>query len=319
MRRFFAQRWFLFVLMTLLLGGLALCGPLAFLPRLTPKLVVIGVVMLATSLATNFGLVLRARDSWLAVGLALLVNAGVAPPLGWLIGRPLPPPLAEGLVVAMTVPCTIAAAIVWTRRGGGNDAAAALTSMISNFSCFLVLPFWTGLLMGATVDIKPRELMIKLLLGIAAPMVAGQLIRAPRRVGAWADRQKRLLSLIAQWGVLFMALLGAIEAGNAMRGSEFRPTSGHWLLLVGMIIVLHMVLLAVAAAAGWAARLGPADALAVTIAGSQKSMAVGVGVALQFGPMTIFPLITYHFAQLLIDTVVVDRHRRKTGPEQPPA
>lgn len=315
MRRFFAQRWFLIVLMTFLLGGLACGGPLAFLPRVTPKLLVIGVVMLATSLATNFGLVLRARDSWLAVGLALLVNAGVAPPLGWLIGRPLPPLLSEGLIVAMSVPCTVAAAIVWTRRGGGNDAAAALTSMISNFSCFLVLPFWTGVLMGATVDIRPRELMIKLLCCIAVPMLVGQLLRLPRRIGGWADRHKRGLGLIAQWGVLLLALIGAIEAGNSMRVSEFRPSTTDWLMVIGMVIVLHLILLAVARAAGRAAGLGPADALAVTIAGSHKSMAVGVGVALQFGSMTIFPLITYHFAQLLIDTAVVDRHRRRHNVE----
>lgn len=311
MRRFLAERWFLVVLMASLIGGLAFSPQLAAIPRYSPKLGVIAVVMLATSLATNFGLALRARDSWSAVALALLVNAGAAPPLGWLMGRPLPPLMAEGLAVAMCVPCTIAAAIVWTRRGGGNDAAAALTSMISNFSCFLVLPLWTGLLLGATVDTKPGELMVKLLLGIAAPMLLGQVLRLSRPVGRWADEQKAALGLVAQWGVLLMALLGAIEAGNAILASEFRPSAADWLLMAAVIIVLHLALLAIAAAAARLAGIGPADALAVIVAGSQKSMAVGVGVALQFGPMTIFPLITYHFVQLLIDTLVVDRHRRR--------
>ena len=127
MRRFFAERWFLLVLMTLLMSGLAWSRQLLWLSQASPKLLVIAVVMLATSLATNFKTALAARASWAAVGAALVVNAGLAPPLGWLIGRPLPELIAQGLVVAMSVPCTIAAAIVWTRRGGGNDAAAALT------------------------------------------------------------------------------------------------------------------------------------------------------------------------------------------------
>ena len=62
-----------------------------------------------------------------AAWLGAFMNAGVCPPLGWLASLVLPPELAIGVIVATTVPCTLATAAVWTRRAGGNDAVAFLS------------------------------------------------------------------------------------------------------------------------------------------------------------------------------------------------
>ena len=75
-----------------------------------------------------WGTIRRPGAAWLGA----FMNAGVCPPLGWLASRVLPPELAIGVIVAATVPCTLATAAVWTRRAGGNDAVAFLVTMITN-------------------------------------------------------------------------------------------------------------------------------------------------------------------------------------------
>ena len=141
-------------------------------------------------------------------------------------------------------------------------------------------------------------------------MLAGQLLRLAAPVAAWSERHKQGISLLAQWGVLSLAFFGAVDAGQAMLTSDARPAPLDWLALLAVVSVLHISL----ATLGWLAAttvgLAPPERLTVLIAGSQKTLAVGLGVASHFGPMALFPLVTYHMTQLFIDTVIVDRWRR---------
>ena len=50
-------------------------------------------------------------------------------------------------------------------------------------------------------------------------------------------------------------------------------------------------------------------AVAVGFAGSQKTLMVGLTIALQFGGLTILPMLAYHVLQLLIDTLLANRLR----------
>ncbi|MCA9241795.1 MAG: bile acid:sodium symporter [Planctomycetales bacterium] len=310
MRRILLNSWFLIVLCCAMAIGLGLSSALAPLSAKVSREVVIGVVMLATSLSMDFRRLTAGRGNWIAVALACVVNSALAPPLGWLAGRLLSSALAQGLIIAMCVPCTIASAIVWTRRGAGNDAATAMVTLLTNFGCFLVLPFWTGLLLGESTSADPVALVWKLLACVAAPMLAGQLLRLAAPVAAWSERHKQGISLLAQWGVLSLAFFGAVDAGQAMLTSDARPAPLDWLALLAVVSVLHISL----ATLGWLAAttvgLAPPERLTVLIAGSQKTLAVGLGVASHFGPMALFPLVTYHMTQLFIDTVIVDRWRR---------
>ena len=78
-----------------------------------------------------------------------------------------------------------------------------------------------------------------------------------------------------------------------------------------MLIVItggvHLVLFAM----GWywtkAIGAPRADMLAAAISGSQKTLAVGLSVAMEFGPLAILPMIVYHTLQLLIDAVLVEK------------
>ena len=53
--------------------------------------------------------------------------------------------------------------------------------------------------------------------------------------------------------------------------------------------------------------MAPAEQLAVAFAGSQKTLMVGLAIALPFGGLTVLPMLVFHIEQLLIDTLLADR------------
>ena len=57
-------------------------------------------------------------------------------------------------------------------------------------------------------------------------------------------------------------------------------------------------------------RLPWGDQLAVAFAGSQKTLMVGMNVSMGAG-FSVLPMVAYHVGQLLVDTVIADRLRKR--------
>ena len=69
--------------------------------------------------------------------------------------------------------------------------------------------------------------------------------------------------------------------------------------------------------AGGVLRLGEADRRACVIAGSQKTLPIGILVSQATGlPFSLLPMLMFHTSQLFVDTWVADRLRRRS-PEEP--
>lgn len=303
--------WFLASLAVVLVVGLGAAPQLEGVVSAIPRLGLIAAIMFVTALPIDFAATSKAHGASRAVGLAVAINTIVAPLGGGLAALALPGELAVGLVVAAASPCTVASAAVWTRRGKGNDGVAVLVTIITTLACFLVMPFWTGVLLGQSAGHEGlyTGLVLKLLAAVVAPIVVAQLLRKSSKVDHFAKTSKASLSLAAQIGVLAMAFVGAVESGLKLRSMPAPLAASDWLLVAVLAAVLHTSLLI----GGWwtakSAGIARAEAIAVAIAGSQKTLAVGIGIALEFGGLAIFPMIAYHVLQLLIDTVFVDRVR----------
>jgi solute carrier family 10 (sodium/bile acid cotransporter), member 7 len=247
-----------------------------------------------------------------------LINLGIAPPLGWLASRLLPPELATGVIIATVVPCTLAAATVWTRRAGGNDAVAILVTMITNLACFLVVPAWLSVLIGdaanTAAEVNLGVMVQQLALLVVAPIVVAQLLRQWQPLAGWAGRRKIALSVLAQFGILSFVFAGAVRCGEELQ----RATSGQALsvgnlaMMILLVVVIHLLLLSLGLGAASLLRMSRPDAIAVGIAGSQKTIMVGLHVAVQIAPLAILPMVSYHAAQLLLDTVIADWLRERT-------
>jgi sodium/bile acid cotransporter 7 len=313
MLRALKNRWFLAALAMLLAAGIfghaALEGFTAKIP--VDPLVASVLFVMALSLAPGaLGSTMRRPTAPL---LAIGINLALLPPLGWFFGRLLPLDLADGLAVAASVPCTLGSAAVMTRRAGGNDSIALVVTMVTNLACFIVTPAWVQLLTGRTGGPQQSfaELVLKLAMLVLAPIVAGQALHRIPRVGAWATRHRTPLGVYAQLGILTMVLVGAVKCGEqiASLGSRLSSLSGQ----IGLMLVLTTVLHLTAWACGWwaAGRVGlpRKDQAAVAFAGSQKTLMIGLAIAVEFGGLAVLPMMAYHVGQLLVDTLLADRLR----------
>lgn len=302
------RNWFLLLLLGVLALGMWLGPVLADPLKRFPRGVLVAAVMFITALPMSFDQLAQAVRNRSAVGLALLLSTVVAPPMAWLAGFLLRDALAVGLVVAASVPCTLASAAVWTRRGGGNDAIALVVTMVTNMGCFVVLPCSLWLLLGQSeTKLDALALSLRLLLLVVLPVTLAQLLRRRTAVLEWAGRQRQQLSLAAQLGMLGMVLYGAVGAGQMLRRID-RGTIDwvDWGTLLVVVLGVHLLLFA---AGWWGSRLlghPPSIQLAVAIAGSQKTLMIGLDVALAFGGLAILPMVAYHVTQLLVDTLLVD-------------
>jgi solute carrier family 10 (sodium/bile acid cotransporter), member 7 len=315
MLTFLSRRLFLLGLIVVLVAGIGWPAQMAPLARFLPSNVIVAAVTLIMALPLEtsalWNAVRRPGPAWLATA----INSGVAPPLGWLASRALPPELAAGVIVATSVPCTLATAAVWTRRAGGNDAVAFLVTMITNLSCFIVVPAWLWLLVGVRADIDYGRIIMGLIMLIVLPIVVGQILRQWPPIGLRATAHKHALSRLAQCGVLLMVFVGAVDCGKNISGRA-QLSAENLAIMVGAVAAVHLVLLLIGLAS--ARRLGfdRGDAIAVAFSGSQKTLMVGAYLALTVGPLAILPMVAYHAAQLVIDTLVADRWHAEsnTGP-----
>ena len=307
------RHWFLLLLIATLSIGMCWAEQLAPLADSLPCAWIIGSVLLAMALPLSLDALARTvRSPWPAL-LAVAINYLLVPLLAWFFGRVLMPDLALGLIIAAAVPCTLASAAVWTRLAGGNEGVSLLVTIVTNLSCFLVTPALIQVCSGghATAVIPFGEMAVKLLVLIVLPLVLAQLLRRIRGVSHWADQSKPLLSGCAQVGILVIVFVGAVHCGTKIGALVGRPSDFGGQLVVLLVIVAVVHLLAWASGFWAAGRCGIArpEQIAVAFAGSQKTLMVGLAIALQFGGLTILPMLAYHVVQLLIDTLLAHRLR----------
>jgi sodium/bile acid cotransporter 7 len=321
MVRMLQRRWFLTALAALLTAGITWHRELNLLVERMPQDAIIGSVLFVMAFSLQSGAMmqaLRRPAGWL---IAIGVNVILLPPTAWLAGRWLAQDLADGLVIAASVPCTLGSAAVITRRAGGNDTIALLVTVVTNLACFVVTPAWVKLLTGRTGGPQQSfgELVSRLAVLVALPIVAGQLLRTLPRVGRWATRHRSALGVYAQLGILAMVLVGAVRCGQQLDrlGSGIGLLAGQLAAVAALVAAIHLAAWAVGFWAAGRAGLPREDRSAVAFAGSQKTLMIGLAIALDFGGLAVLPMMAYHVEQLLIDTLLADRLHAGKSPSGP--
>jgi len=315
---------FLIALAIVVIAGLAGWEPLVVAAEsaaLRGGIVALVMFLMALPIgARDFGRTLRRPAAPLA---GIGINTLFQPLAAWPIAQLLPADVGEGLIVAAIIPCTLASAAVWTRRGGGNDAVALVVTVITNAACFVVAPCWLWVQLGRGDDpARWLALVPQLALQVVAPMAVAQLLRRSARIATWGTDHKRQLSLAAQIGILAMVGLGSARVSGRVAEAGAAATLLALLPMIAAVVSLHLLAFWAGLVSARTLRLDRADTLAVAIAGSQKTLMVGLSLAVDLG-CSILPLVSYHVAQLVIDTWLVDRWRmageRREGTAETPA
>jgi sodium/bile acid cotransporter 7 len=324
------REWFLTSLTVLILLGLGLgrggWGPVVspWAARIDPR-VTTAVVLFLMSVSLDSAALGRSLRTPGPVVIACLLCYGLLPLLAWgLSGLQGHPDLALGLMIAASVPSTLASASVMTRRAGGNDAVSLLATLITNATCVVVTPLWLVATTGTSVQFDVPAMMQSLLFAALLPTVLGQAVRRIPGVRLTIDRHKPAISAIAQLFIELIVLTAALRAGIAWRELALAPSASTPLTLGAFLwmglgaAALHLVVWWI----GWklTTRLGwsEADAVGVSFSGSQKTLPVGLLVATDpatFGtshPFAIFPMLVFHIGQLFFDSALASWLKRRS-------
>lgn len=310
------QNWFMVALISCLVAGFCMAGPGGFLAESRwLKWLIVSLTMIAMTWPLKTSSLVDAATNPYPALLASLINMVVAPLLAWPLSHLLADDMRSGFVLAASVPSTLASASVWTRRAGGNDSIAMMVTIITNGLCFLVTPACVFLLIGKQMTgFSLTDTIWKLFLFVVLPMALGQALRLPRGMGQWATANKPKFALVAQIGILSMVLLGSIKMGQTLKIESLGAIANQLLFVIVLVSGLHLALFFMGFYAGRFTGQNPQNAIAIGFSGSQKTLMIGLGVAVSMG-LNIIPIVAYHAMQLIIDTLIADRFQKTKAGE----
>ena len=218
-------------------------------------------------------------------------------------------------MIAATVPCTMAAASVWTRKAGGNDAVSLLVTMLTNGTCFLFTPLWLSLIVGSSFEFDTYAMMRRLIVSALIPATLGQLARLSQRLRQFATDHKPGVGAVAQICVLIIVFAAAfLKAGPQLSGNGGPGIGLLPILLVwASCIAVHLTAMFIAWHGSRLLGITRDDRVAIAFAGSQKTLPIGLLVANHFGGFALFPMLMFHASQLFIDTWIAERIAEKDG------
>jgi sodium/bile acid cotransporter 7 len=236
-------------------------------------------------------------------------------------------PLYQGLLFLTLVPSTIQSSIAFTSIARGNVPAAICAGSFSSLAGILLTPLLAAALLGGSGGGFSADSLVKIVLQLLVPFLAGQLLRrceigrgraqrAERdggpRAGSFITRHKKVLGLVDRGSILLVVYTAFSEGMNQGIWHQVSPAR------LGGLLAVEAVLLALMLALTWyggkALGFGRADRIAIQFAGSKKSLASGLPMAgVLFGAhasLAVLPLMLFHQMQLMVCAVLAKRRAR---------
>lgn len=147
--------------------------------------------------------------------IAIIINFGVTPFIGYFIGKiifPDTPLAAVGLLLTCLLP-TSGMTISWTGFAKGNVSAAVKMTIIGLIIGSLATPLYLKLLMGTVVSISLGEIFLQIIFIVFLPLIAGYLTQLflKNKFGNEIYEKKYkpkfpLLSTVGVLGVVFVSM-----------------------------------------------------------------------------------------------------------------
>ena len=236
--------------------------------------------------------------------------------IGQLPGWALAPALIPGMVYVTLCPSTVQSSINFTSIARGNVAGAIVSASASNLLGVFLTPLLAIALMNTTGNANVGlGSIVDLVVQILLPFILGQLSR--RWTADFVARHKKL-KLFDQASIV-MVVYAAFSQG--IREGIWSMVG--WVDIVALVVVC-LVLLAFMLWFTWftARRLGfnRADAIAIQMCGTKKSLATGLPMATvlfagQPIGLIMLPLMVFHQAQLMACSWLAARYARDPEPD----
>lgn len=235
-----------------------------------------------------------------------------------LVPHVLPPTLYTGLLFLCLVPSTVQSSIAFTSLARGNVAAAICAGSFSSLVGIVATPLLAGLVLHGGGGGFSADSLISIVCQLLLPFLAGQLLR--RWMGAFVARHKKVLGHVDR-GSILLVVYAAFSAGM-VQGIWHQVSPLRLLCLLGVEAALLALMLT--GTSYGAKKLGfpRPDRIAITFAGSKKSLAAGLPMAsVLFGSqagLMVLPLMLFHQMQLMVCAVLAKRYAAGAAPEPEP-
>lgn len=212
--------------------------------------------------------------------LTVLICTFVAFPLLGLAARGLEPSvltpqLYHGLLFLCLVPSTIQSSIAFTSIARGNVPAAICAGSFSSLAGIVVTPVLAALVLGNSGGGFSADSLVKIVLQLLVPFVAGQLLR--RWVGGFLVRNKKVLGYVDRGSILLVVYTAFSE--GMVQGVWGQVDFLQLLALLGVEALLLAAMLSLSWYGAKRLGFGRADRIAIQFAGSKKSLAAGLPMA----------------------------------------
>lgn len=263
--------------------------------------------------------VLEGVVAWRLHAVILACTFVLFPLIGLLAYKLFPHVLAPevwlGMLFLCCLPSTVQSSIAFTSIAGGNVPAAVCAATASNVFGIFITPVLVSLVLrqdGAAMG-NPLDIVYQLLV----PFVLGQICQP--FLGAWAHRNKKLLSFTDRGSVLVVVYVAFSSA--VVEGLWHRLPLEQLGMIVVADTVLLLLVLAITIVCSRILRVPYRDEIAIVFCGSKKTLASGVPMAnVLFPPASVgiivLPLMVYHQIQLFLCAVLARHFARKHGAVQ---
>ncbi|MGW5938612.1 bile acid:sodium symporter family protein [Streptomyces celluloflavus] len=220
----------------------------------------------------------------------------------------LPPALYTGLLFLCLVPSTVQSSIAFTSIARGNVAAAICAGSFSSIVGIVITPLLAALVLDGDGSGFSSDSLVSIVCQLLLPFLAGQLLR--RWIGGFLTRNKKVLGYVDR-GSILLVVYSAFSTGM-VQGIWHQISPLRLLCLVGVEAVLLAVMLTCTSYGSKKLGFSRGDRIAITFAGSKKSLAAGLPMAsVLFGAqagLAVLPLMLFHQMQLMVCAVLSKRY-----------
>lgn len=259
--------------------------------------------------------VLESARDWRIQGSVLACTFVLFPLMGLGLHALMPGLLKQdmwlGVLFLCCLPSTVQSSIALTSIARGNVPASICAATLSNLAGIVATPVLAGLIVQKG-NIWSGHAIIDIATQLLLPFGLGQILH--KRLGAWAHRNKKLLSLSDRGSivlVVYTAFSHAVVEGIWHRVSlpDLALTAGLDLVLLGLVLVVSRFM-------GKLFSFNPESSISLMFCGSKKSLATGVPMANILFPVgtvgtVVLPLMMYHQIQLFICTLLARHFARR--------
>jgi len=218
--------------------------------------------------------------------------------------------LLDGMLVMAALPTTVNMCVALTRSSNGNEALSIFNAVLGNLFGVVLTPALLVFLVGRTGTISILDTLKKLMAKVLLPLFCGQILRSVAS-DALAKRpsSKKVISRTSE--SLLLLTVYSTFCDTFLRGFGL-PASKLFTLFL-LVTGTHAGFLAAAWAFGGMLKLRAADRVAVLLASTQKTLALGLPLlSLIFAGrpdlgLLCTPLLIQHPLQLIVGSVLTPR------------